>query len=97
MEAAGLTAQADSIRNVAATIAYDAMGYYKGNVSKNEVVSRHSPVELQYAEPDRTLATFRNRTTGGWLEPFGAPCWTTTTTPAIQHTMTSYSKLCWPR
>ncbi|KAK4082088.1 CAZyme family GH76 [Purpureocillium lilacinum] len=37
MEAAGLTAQADSIRNVAATIAYDAMGYYKGNVSKNEV------------------------------------------------------------
>ncbi|KAJ6437454.1 glycoside hydrolase family 76 [Purpureocillium lavendulum] len=27
----------DSIRNVAATIAHDAMSYYKGNVSKNEI------------------------------------------------------------
>ncbi|UNI24971.1 Mannan endo-1,6-alpha-mannosidase [Purpureocillium takamizusanense] len=31
------TTNPDSIRNVAATIAHDAMGYYKGNVSKNEI------------------------------------------------------------
>lgn len=30
----------DSIRNVAATLAFDTMKYYNGNVSTNPVVSR---------------------------------------------------------
>lgn len=29
----------DSIRNVAATIAHDAMGYYSGNTSSDPIVS----------------------------------------------------------
>jgi hypothetical protein len=55
-----------SIRNVAATLAFDAMKYYNGNVSSDPIVSFLRPTkdESPLTMPSK-LVTCKIRTTGG--------------------------------